>query len=147
MKRILFVCLGNICRSVMAEYMMKDYCKKQNITDVYISSAGVSSEEAGNPIYPPARRELIGHGIEVGNHRARKIKHEDYGNFDLILCAEGYQIKRAETIFGGDPEHKIKRMLDVTDMTGDIADPWYSGDFSLTFSQLKAVCERLAKIL
>ncbi len=147
MKRILFVCLGNICRSTMAEYMFKDFCEKRNITDVYIDSAGISSEEAGNPIYPPARRELIKHGIKAGDHKARKIKKEDYNNFDLILCAENYQISRAENIFGGDPENKIKSMLSVTDLKGDIADPWYSGDFSLTYSQLEAVCKGLEKYL
>ena len=147
MIKIMFVCHGNICRSVMAEYMMKDYCKKHNINDVFIDSAGVSSEEAGNPIYPPAKRELIKHGITVGNHRARKLSAQDYDSFDLILCAENCHIKRAESLFGGDPQCKISLMLDFTDYTGDIADPWYSGDFSLTFKELYDVCEGLAKIL
>lgn len=147
MKKILFVCLGNICRSVMAEYMMKDYCESHNITDVFIDSAGVSSEEAGNPIYPPAKRELIKNGIKIGNHKARKIEAQDYQKFDLILCAEDFHVGRAKMIFGSDPQNKIKRMLDFTDTPGNIADPWYSGDFSLTFSQLSAVCRGLEKYL
>lgn len=145
--RILFVCLGNICRSAMAEYMFKDYCEKNSITDVYIASAGTSDEETGNPIYPPARAELLKHGICVNNHRARKIRPEDYDNFDLILCAEEYQCRRCKTFFGGDSEKKIRRMLDITDNSGDIADPWYSGDFTLTYNQLTLVCESLAKML
>ncbi len=145
--RILFVCLGNICRSAMAEYMFKDYCKKNGITDVYIASAGTSDEEAGNPIYPPARAELLKHGISVNNHRARKIKPTDYDDFDLILCAEEYQCRRCKAFFGGDSKKKIKRMLDITDNPADIADPWYSGDFTLTYNQLTLVCENLAKML
>ena len=147
MKKILFVCLGNICRSVMAEYMFKDYCNKNGIKDIYIDSAGVSNEEEGNPIYPPAKNMLVKNGIAIGNHRARKIKPEDYNNFDLILCAEDYHCKRCETIFGGDKDNKIMRMLDITDIKGDIADPWYSGDFSITFNQLSKVCQGLAKKL
>ena len=145
--RILFVCLGNICRSAMAEYMLKDYCEKNGITDVYIASAGISDEEEGNPIYPPARAELLKHGITANNHRARKIRPADYDNFDLILCAEQYQCRRCEAFFGGDGENKIKRMLDIADINGDIADPWYSGDFPLTYNQLTLICEKLAKML
>ncbi|MEE0946790.1 MAG: low molecular weight protein-tyrosine-phosphatase [Acutalibacteraceae bacterium] len=145
--KILFVCLGNICRSAMAHYMFKDYCHKNGIENVYIDSAGTSDEEAGNPIYPPARAELLKHGIRVDNHRARKIRAEDYEKFDLILCAEQYQCRRCENFFGGDKENKIMRMLDITDTPSDIADPWYSGDFTLTYNQLTAVCEKLAKMV
>lgn len=147
MKRILFVCLGNICRSTMAEYMFKDYCRKNNIENIFIDSAGVSSEEAGNPIYPPAKRELIKNGIPIGDHRARKLTKEDYDNFDLILCAEDYHCKRAQMIFGGDSQQKIMRMLDVTDTPDNIADPWYSNDFRLTFEQLSLMCRGLEKYL
>ena len=145
--KILFVCLGNICRSAMAEYMFKDYCLKNGISDVYIDSAGISSEEAGNPVYPPAARILNKHGINCQGHHARKITSEDYDNFDIILCAEDYHCKRCEMFFGGDREKKIKRMLDITEQKGNIADPWPNGDFTVTYNQLLRVIDALAKLL
>ncbi len=139
MIRVLFICHGNICRSAMAEYMFKDMVRKLGVEDeFYIESAATSSEEIGNPVYPPARRELAAHGIRCDGHHARRIRREDYDRFDYLIAMEQYNLRNMKNAFpSDDPYGKIYRILDFTDEPGDIADPWYTGEFELTYRQLE----------
>ncbi len=139
MIKVLFICHGNICRSAMAEYMFKDMVNKRGIAgDFYIESAATSSEEIGNPVYPPARRELMRHGISCDGHSARRIRKEDYDRFDFLIPMEGYNIRNMQYVFTkGDPDGKIHKMLEFAGEGGDIADPWYTGEFELTYTQLE----------
>ncbi len=149
MIRVLFICHGNICRSAMAEYMFKDMVAKRGIAaDFYIESAATSSEEIGNPVYPPARRELASHGIRCDGHSARKIRARDYEDFDYLIAMEEYNLRNMKYTFPkGDPYGKIYKMLDFTDTPGDIADPWYTGEFGLTYEQLVMGLEGFLKRL
>lgn len=143
MVRILFLCHGNICRSPMAEYIMKDLTKNRN--DLYVESKAVSSEEIGNPIYPRAAATLKKQGVPFGNHRARRITRDDYNNFDYIIVMEQYNLPRLFNIIGDDTENKVSRLLDFTDTPGDIEDPWYSGNFDKVFFQITEGCKALLK--
>ena len=141
MTKILFLCHGNICRSPMAEYVMKDLAKGRE--DIYIESKAVSAEEIGNPIYPPAARTLNKHNIPFASHRARQIKKEDYDNFDYIIVMEEYNLPRLFKIIGSDPDGKVYKLLDFTPISGDIEDPWYSGNFEKVFEQITLGCKGL----
>ena len=144
MIKILFVCHGNICRSPMAEFVMKDLVKKAGLeTKFYIESAAVSAEELGNPVYPPARRELAAHGISCGGKTARQMSQADYDRFDLLVCMDTSNLRRMERICGGDPKGKLSRLLDHTDHPGDVADPWYTGDFTATWQDVWSGCTAL----
>ena len=144
MMKILFVCLGNICRSPMAEFVMKDLVEKEGLGDqFYIASAATSDEEHGNPVYPPARRMLNVHGIDCSGHAARQMKKADYDRFDLLIGMEGRNLRNMERICGGDPEGKIRRLLDYTDRPGDVADPYYTGDFEATWRDVNDGCQAL----
>ena len=144
MTRILFVCLGNICRSPMAAFIMKDLIEKEGISGrFFIESAATSGEEIGNPVYPPARRELSRHGISCGGKTARKMQKSDYERFDLLVGMEESNLRRMRTICGGDPDGKIVRLLDFTDRPADIDDPWYTGDFSTAWKEILRGCEGL----
>ena len=137
MIKILFVCHGNICRSPMAEYIMKDLVKKANRPDqFYISSAG-------NSIYPPARRKLREHGIVADGHRARRMERRDYQDYDYLIGMEQYNIRNMMRILGGDPGGKVRRLLDFTDGPGDIDDPWYTDDFDTTYQEILRGCRVL----
>ena len=147
MTRILFVCLGNICRSAMAEFIMKDKVKKAGLaTAFYIESAGTSDEEHGNPVYPPARRELAKHGIECVGHSARQITREDYDRFDLLIGMDHWNIASMERRFSGDPEKKVRLMSEFGHFDGDVADPWYTGRFEEVYEQIDDACEELMEI-
>ena len=138
MTRVLFVCLGNICRSPMGEFLMKERVSKEGVSEQFkIASAGTSAEEAGNPIYPPARAELAKHGISCAGKRARKLSAKDYSENDYILAMESRNVAAILRIFGGDPERKVFRLLDFSGNPRDIADPWYSGNFELTYSDIE----------
>ena len=138
MTRVLFVCLGNICRSPMGEFLMKERVSKEGVSEQFkIASAGTSAEEAGNPIYPPARAELAKHGISCAGKRARKLSAKDYSENDYILAMESRNVAAILRIFGGDPERKVFRLLDFSSNPRDIADPWYSGNFELTYSDIE----------
>ena len=142
--RILFICHGNICRSPMAEYIMKELVKREGVAgDWEIESAAVSSEEIGNPVYPPARRKLLEQGIPCGQHAARQMTRADYDRFDLLIGMDRSNLRTMQRICGGDPEGKIFRLLDFTGQAGDVADPWYTGDFEATYRDIKAGCEGL----
>ena len=136
---ILFVCHGNICRSPMAEFVMKKEAEKAGRSaDFYVESAAVSSEEIGNPVYPPARRLLAAHGIDCSGKTARRIRPEDYEKFDLIIGMDNSNMVRLRRFFPEDPEGKIVRLLDLTDVPGEVDDPWYSGDFEQTYKDVFA---------
>ena len=148
MIRILFVCHGNICRSPMAEFVLKDMVKKAGLSSgLHIESAAVSAEELGNPVYPPARRELAAHGISCQGKTARLMTRADSDRFDLLVCMDSANLRRMERICGGDPQGKMSRLLDHTAYPGDVADPWYTGDFSRTWQDVEVGCRALLEKL
>ncbi len=152
MKRIMFVCHGNICRSPMAEFIFKDLIEKRHLSHKYeILSSATSTEEiwgnVGNPVYPPAKKELSKHGISYEGKRAVQVKKSDYDNFDLFLVMDSNNLRNIMRIFGSDPESKVYKLLDYTGFGGDVADPWYSGDFTTAYSDIHKGCERLLEML
>ena len=136
MIKVLFVCLGNICRSPMAEYVFKDMIKKEGIEEIYIDSAATSSEEIGNSIHYGTRNKLKEMNIDYGNHLARQITKQDYEKFDYIIGMEDRNIKDIKRIVGEDTENKIYRLLDFSKNPRDIADPWYTGNFDKTYDDI-----------
>ncbi len=146
--KILFVCWGNICRSPMAEFIMKDMVRKRGVEDLFlIESAAHTSEEIGNPVYPPARRELEKHGISCAGKRARRMTRADYEKYDMIIGMEALNVRYMLQILGGDPEKKVCRLLDFTDKPRDIDDPWYTGEFALTYAEIEEGCNALLERL
>ena len=147
MIKILFICHGNICRSPMAEFIMKKMVADAELSDrIYVESAATSSEELDNPVYPPARAELARHGLSCNGKRARQITDRDYENFDYIICMEKYNIRNMKRRLGryeSDPQAKISLLLDYTDKPGDIDDPWYTGLFAEVYDQIAAGCRGL----
>ena len=144
MTRILFVCHGNICRSPMAEFVMKDLVKKAGLeSEFLIESAATSTEEIGCPVYPPARRKLAEHGIRCAGKTARQLTRTDYTQYDLLIGMDRANLRNMRRICGGDPEGKIKLLLDYTDRPGDVADPWYTGDFDATWRDVLEGCTEL----
>lgn len=148
MLRILFVCHGNICRSPMGEFIMKDLVEKAGLSAQFkIASAATSREELGNPVYPPARRKLSEHGIACNGKRARQITRTDYEEYDLLIGMDGANLRNMLRIFGGDPEGKCHMLMDYTERPGDVADPWYTGDFEATWKDILEGCQCLLKKL
>ena len=148
MIRILFVCHGNICRSPMAEFVMKDIVKRAGVEARFeIKSAATSTEELGNPVYPPARRKLAEHGIRCDGKTARQMRREDYDRFDLLIGMDSFNLRNMRRIVGGDPEGKMRLLLDYTSRPGEVDDPWYSGDFDATWRDVTEGCEGLLKSL
>ena len=145
MKKILFVCHGNICRSPMAEFVMKDLVKKAGLEQKFhIASAATSTEEIGNPVYPPARRELAAHGIGCAGHAARQLTRADYAAYDLLIGMDRANLRNMRRICGGDPEGKIHLILEYAGRSGqEVADPWYTGDFETTWRDVLAGCRGL----
>ena len=144
MVRILFVCHGNICRSPMAEFVMKDLVRKAGLADHFeIASAATSTEEIGNPVYPPARRKLREHGIDCAGHAARQLRKKDYGYYDLLVGMDRANLRNMLRICGGDPEGKLSLLLDHTARSGEVADPWYTGDFEATWQDVLEGCQAL----
>lgn len=146
MVKVLFVCHGNICRSPMAEFILKDMVKKKGIADeFYIASAATSTEEIwgdrGNPVYPPARKELAKHGLTCDGKYAVQLKREDYAKYDYLIGMDSANIRNMERICGGDPEGKIYRMMSFAGSHRDVADPWYTGDFKTTYNDVVEGCE------
>ena len=138
MVKILFVCHGNICRSPMGEYVLKDMVKKAGVSGRFeIASAAVSREEIGNPVYPPARRELAKHGISCEGHAARQVTMKDYHHFDRIYYMDGSNARWLSRMLPRDPE-KIRPLL-----ARDVADPWYTGDFERTWQDIVEGCRNI----
>ena len=140
MTKILFVCHGNICRSPMAEFIMKDLVKKAGLeTRFHIRSAATSTEEIGNPVYPPARRKLAEHGIGCAGKTARQMTAGDYGAYDLLIGMDRTNLRNMARICGGDPEGKIHLLPEYADRPGqEISDPWYTGDFEAAWRDVLA---------
>lgn len=145
MIKILFVCLGNICRSTMSEYVMKHLVAQSGLADsFYIDSAATSREEIGNPVHYGTQRKLRQEGIPCGNHLARQMRREEYEEYDYIIGMDSWNVRNIIRIIGSDPEAKVCKLLDFTDRKGaDIADPWYTGDFDATYRDVKEGCEAL----
>ena len=146
--KILFVCHGNICRSPMAEFVMKDLVRQAGLEWKYeIASAATSSEELGNPVYPPARRKLAEHGIGCAGKTARRLTKDDYDEYDLLIGMDRMNFRNMHRICGGDPEGKIHLLMDYTNRPGEVADPWYTGDFEETWQDVLEGCKRLLELL
>ena len=143
MVKVLFVCHGNICRSPMGEYVLKDLVKKAGLSHRFeISSAAVSTEEIGNPVYPPARAELRRHGIDCTGHRARQITREDLDRYDRIYYMDGSNARWLRRMFPRDWAEKCRPLLDR-----DVADPWYTGDFTATWNDISEGCQKILEEL
>ena len=147
MYRILFVCHGNICRSPMGEFILKDLVEKAGLADrFHIESAATSTEEIGNPVYPPARRKLAQHGIDCAGKTDRQLTAADYGRFDLLLGMDRANIRNMTRICGGDPQGKIHLLMEYAGHPGrEVADPWYTGDFDATWDDVLAGCQGLLR--
>ncbi|MBQ9672094.1 MAG: low molecular weight phosphotyrosine protein phosphatase [Prevotella sp.] len=144
LKKILFVCHGNICRSPMAEFVMKDLVRKASREqEFYIESAATSTEEIGNAVYPPTRLELAEHGISCKGKTARQMTRADYDRFDLIIGMDQWNIRNINRIAGGDPDGKVHLLMDFTRRPGEVADPWYTGNFEATWRDVLEGCEGL----
>lgn len=148
MIKVLFICHGNICRSPMAEFIMKDLVQKAGLAaEFHIESAATSREELGNPVYPPARRKLAEHGISCAGHAARQLTKRDYDTFDLLIGMDRANLQNMRRICGRDPEGKLSLLLEHAGRSGDVADPWYTGDFEATWRDALEGCEALLKEL
>ena len=144
MKKILFVCHGNICRSPMAEYVFRHLVSEAGLSDQYeIASAATSNEEIGNGIYPPVADLLQKAGINASAHRARQLTKADYAHYDFLIAMDTQNLRNIDRIFGAAPQGKVCRLLDFTATPGDIADPWYTRNFNLTWQQVNAGCQAL----
>ena len=148
MTKVMFICHGNICRSPMAEFVMKDLVRKAGLDDAFdIESAATSTEELGNEVYPPARRKLAEHGIGCKGKRARQMTRSDYDHFDLLIGMDQWNIRNMTRICGGDPEGKIRMLMDYTSRPGEVADPWYTGNFEATWRDVLEGCQALLETL
>ena len=145
MTKILFVCHGNICRSPGAEFILRDLLRRCGLEEGYeLASAATSSEELGNPVYPPMRRVLASHGLDCSGKSARKIRRADYEAFDLILGMDEENLWSMRRVFGGDPAGKLQSLMDYAGFPGqEIADPWYTRDFERAYLELSLACEGL----
>lgn len=145
MKRIMFVCHGNICRSPMAEFIFKSLMEREGRKDLFtVASSATSDEEiwhgVGHPVYPPAKEELARHGIACEGKRAVQLRREDYDNYDLFVGMDSANVRNMHRIFGGDEAGKIRKLMDCTPRPGDVADPWYSGRFDIAYRDIYEGC-------
>lgn len=142
MKKILFVCLGNICRSPMAEFVMKDTVRQAGLEHEFeIASAATSTYEIGNPVYPPARQKLAEHGIDCKGKTARQITKRDYDYYDYIIAMDHSNLSNLKKMLGEDVKGKISLLMDYTSRPADVADPWYTGDFEATWKDVTEGCD------
>ena len=152
MTRILFICHGNICRSPMAEFILKDMVEKQGRTkEFFIASCATSTEEiwngVGNPVYPPAKAELAKHGISCGGKRAVQLQKADYVNYDLLIAMDSNNLRNIHRMLGGDPDRKVRKLMDYTPQGGDVADPWYTDRFDIAYRDIEEGCRCLLEQL
>ena len=147
MKKVLFTCHGNICRSPMAEMIMKHLVRERGLSGYVIDSAAVSREEIGNGVYPPAKRELAAHGVRCDAHRARQITAADYDEWDCLIGMDMSNITRMLRIFGHDDARKVHRLMDFTGHPADVSDPWYSDRFDIAYRDILRGCEALLDYL
>ncbi|MBO4866767.1 MAG: low molecular weight phosphotyrosine protein phosphatase [Ruminococcus sp.] len=149
MIKIMFVCHGNICRSPMAEFIMKKLVSDAGYRDeFYILSSATSTEELGNPVYPPARSELAAHGIGCAGKTAVQLKKSDYDKYDYFIGMDTANIRNMNRIFGGDKDGKIYKLLTFADRGDDVFDPWYSRDFGKAYADIEESCRGLfAKLI
>ena len=152
MIKILFVCHGNICRSPMAEFVMKKLVKEAGLESEFeIASAATSTEEIwngiGNPVYPPVKKLLAKNGINCAEKRARQMTKEDYRRYDFLIGMDNNNIRNMMRILKNDPEEKVHMLMDFTNRPGEVADPWYSGDFETTWRDVSEGCKGLLKSL
>ena len=145
MIKIMFVCLGNICRSPMAEFVFKDMLDKKKIKNVYVSSSATSAEETGSKVHPGTANKLNSLGISTKGKYAVQLKKSDYDEYDYIIGMDSMNIRSILRITNGDPQNKVFKMLEFAGSTKDVADPWYTGDFDTTYNDIKAGCEGLMK--
>ena len=140
MTRILFICLGNICRSPMAEFVMKDLVEKA-------ASAATSAEEVGNPVYPPARQKLADHAISCVGKTARQMTRQDYDTYDYLVAMDRSNLRDMARFVGNDPLHKVSLLMSYTSTPHDVADPWFTGNFEDTWRDVLAGCTALLERL
>lgn len=150
--KIMFVCHGNICRSPMAEFIFKQMIAERGLSDRFtIASSATSTEEIwngiGNPVYPPARAELARHGIDCSGKRAVQLKMSDYEQYDLFIGMDSTNIRNMQRILGGDKDCKIRKLMDYTARSGDVADPWYSERFDIAYKDIYDGCAGLLEAL
>ena len=146
--RLLFICHGNICRSPMAEFVMKALAAKAGLTErLEIASAATSTEEIGNPVYPPAQRKLAEHGIGCADKTARQMTRRDYEAYDYLIAMDRNNLRNMQRFVGSDPAGKVSLLMDHTARPGDVADPWYTGDFDATWRDVAEGCAALLKEL
>ena len=144
MIKILFVCHGNICRSPMAEFVMKKYVREAGLEKEFeIASAATSREEIGNPVYPPARRKLAEHGIPCSGKYARQMTAADYQRYDYIIIMDRNNLRNIMRIIGSDPQGKVRLLMEYKGESRDVADPWYTGDFEATWRDVTEGCRAL----
>ena len=144
MTKILFVCHGNICRSPMAEFVMRDMAERAGLArEIGVASAATTGEELGNPVYPPARRKLAEHGLDCAGKKARRMTREDYERYDLLIGMDEENLYDMRRICGGDPADKIRLLMDYTRRPGSVADPWYTRDFDATWRDVEEGCRGL----
>lgn len=142
--KVLMICHGNICRSTMAQYVMQYLVDKRGLSDCfYIDSAATSTEEIGNRPHRGTQAKLYEVGIPCGDHRAVQMKRSDYEKYDYLIGMDTWNIRNMNRIAGGDPEHKIYKLLEFTNRGGDIADPWYTGNFDETYTDVMEGCQAL----
>lgn len=142
MIKILFVCHGNICRSPMAEFILKDRVARAGISDQFeIASAATSTEEIGNPVHPGTREKLRRAGISCKGKTARQMTRADYDHYDLIIGMDRFNLRNMRRICGGDPDDKLRLLLEYAGQSRDVADPWYTGDFDATYDDVIAGCD------
>ena len=151
-RRIMFICLGNICRSPMAEIIFRDLVKEAGRDDEFVIASSATSSEnvwngVGAEVYPPAKRILAQHGLSTDGKRAVQLTAADYGKYDLFICMDSSNVRNAKRILGGDPEGKLRLLMDYTKRPGDVSDPWYTGDFETAYRDISAGCQGLLDLL
>ena len=145
MIKVLFICHGNICRSPAAEFLLRELLDRAGLGGDYtVASAATSSEEIGNPVYPPMRKVLADHGLDCAGKTARRLRRRDYADWDLLIGMDEENLWNMRRLFGGDPDSKLHNFMDYAGFPGEeIADPWYTRDFERAYADIRLACEGL----